>query len=121
MPAKLEPGVLYVAEEFSTAAHLCVCGCGSKIRTPLGPAEWSLRDTAAGPTLHPSIGNWQRSCRSHYWIINGQVEWSEQWTPEQIVAGRAREQIRRERYYANLNGRRILSRLWRWVRRLFGG
>lgn len=39
MPTALEPRVLYVSEEFGAAAHLCACGCGSKIRTPLGPTE----------------------------------------------------------------------------------
>jgi len=36
MPKELSPGILYVSEEFRTAAHLCACGCGSKVRTPLG-------------------------------------------------------------------------------------
>ena len=42
MPKELKPGVLYVSEEFGAAAHLCACGCGAKIRTPLGPTEWTL-------------------------------------------------------------------------------
>ena len=32
MPKDLKPGVLYVSEQFGAAAHLCACGCGSKIR-----------------------------------------------------------------------------------------
>jgi hypothetical protein len=66
MPKELQPGVLYVSEEFLTAAHLCACGCGAKIRTPLGPAEWSVEEAPQGPTLWPSVGNWQQGCRSHY-------------------------------------------------------
>lgn len=54
MPKQLEPGVLYVSEEFGAAAHLCACGCGSKIRTPLGPTEWSIEETENGPTVRPS-------------------------------------------------------------------
>ena len=65
MPKELEPGVLYVSEEFDAAAHLCPCGCGSKIRTPLGPTDWALEENDNGPTLHPSIGNWQLPCQSH--------------------------------------------------------
>jgi hypothetical protein len=65
IPAELRPGVLYVSKEFSIAVHLCACGCGTKIRTPLGPTEWSVKKTAKGPTLDPSVGNWQEPCQSH--------------------------------------------------------
>jgi len=68
MPKELKPGILYVSEEFGIAAHLCPCGCGSKIRTPLGPTEWSVEATNSGPSLRPSVGNWQQACQSHYWI-----------------------------------------------------
>lgn len=36
MPAQLEPGILYVSKKYRTAAHLCACGCGEKVRTQLG-------------------------------------------------------------------------------------
>ena len=68
IPAQLEPGVLYVSREFEIAVHLCACGCGTKIRTPLGATEWSVKKTKNGPILDPSVGNWQEPCRSHYWI-----------------------------------------------------
>src|SRR5258706_4587133 len=99
MPKGLRPGVLYVAEEFGAAAHLCACGCGSKVRTPLGPTEWSVEETERGPTMHPSIGNWQQECRSHYWIQDGNVVWGRQWSQSQIEAGRADEQERRREYF----------------------
>jgi hypothetical protein len=51
MPTELKPGVLYVSEEFGIAIHLCACGCESKIKTPLGPTEWSVKETKSGPTL----------------------------------------------------------------------
>ena len=73
MPKELASGILYVSEEFGTAAHLCPCGCGSKIRTPLGPADWGFVETEFGPTLDPSIGNWQRACQSHYWIKDVEI------------------------------------------------
>jgi hypothetical protein len=121
MPKELNPGVLYVSEEFGAAAHLCACGCGSKIRTPLGPTEWTFEETDNGPTLHPSIGNWQIPCQSHYWIIRGEVIWSTKWTPEQIEAGRHGEEERRHAYYDALDRKRggILRRFWRWVKSLF--
>jgi Family of unknown function (DUF6527) len=121
MPKELQPGVLYVSEEFGTAAHLCACGCGSKIRTPLGPTEWTFEETVNGPTLRPSIGNWQLPCQSHYWIIGGEVIWAPKWKPEEIAAGRRTEEERRRAYYDALDRKRggTLRRLWRWVKRLF--
>lgn len=73
MPAKLEPGILYASQKYRTAAHLCACGCGEKVRTQLGPLGWRLTNGRTGPTLFPSIGNWQKPCRSHYIISNGRV------------------------------------------------
>lgn len=120
MPKDLEPGILYVAEEFGAAAHLCPCGCGSKIRTPLDLTEWSLEETEEGPSLYPSVGNWQQSCQSHYWIHKGEIRWSNQWSPEQIAAGRHREEDRRRTYYTNLERRNgnPLKRFWFWLKEL---
>jgi hypothetical protein len=118
MPSSLAQGVLYVAEEFGTAAHLCACGCGVKVRTPLGPTEWSVKETETGPSLSPSIGNWQQACRSHYWIQAGRVHWASKWTQDQIIAGRQREEERRRAYYDGLQKPEIWQRLWRWLKSL---
>jgi hypothetical protein len=121
MPRQLQPGVLYVSAEFSTAAHLCACGCGTKIRTPLGPTEWKFTESAKGPTLWPSVGNWQQFCRSHYVIKHGDVLWAGQWTEAQVAAGRAREDRRRQAYYRDQQ--RIEKKensVSRWLRRVFG-
>jgi hypothetical protein len=120
MPSQLEPHVLYVSDKFHTAAHLCACGCGSKVRTPLGPTEWSFVDDDQGPSLDPSIGNWQRPCRAHYWIANGRVIWSTQWSDERILAARQLEQLRRERFYAQRYSSGWWARLWRSVKSLLG-
>jgi hypothetical protein len=122
MPKELRPGVLYVSEEFGTAAHLCACGCGSKIRTPLGATEWSIKETPAGPSLSPSVGNWQQACQSHYFIDQGEVVWAPKWTPQQVAAGRAGEQARRRAYFDDLDRQRrrgILRRIWLWLRRIW--
>lgn len=123
MPKELKPGVLYVSEEFGAAAHLCACGCGSKIRTPLGPTEWAFEETDRGPTLRPSVGNWQQACQSHYWIYRGEIKWADKWTPEQIAAGRRLEEERRCAYYDALNQQRggLLQRFWCWVKSFFKG
>jgi len=76
MPKELEPGILHVSEEFDVAGHLCACGCGNKVMTPLSPTEWSFHESEKGPSLRPSIGNWQLPCTSHYWVDGGKVEWS---------------------------------------------
>jgi len=122
MPNILGPGVLYVSDAFGTAAHLCACGCGAKVRTPLGPTDWKIEETPYGPSLFPSIGNWQQQCQSHYWIHRGQVLWAEQWSPEQIAGGRRREEARRRAYYDALAPRRagIIEKVWRWLRKLTG-
>ena len=122
MPDKLRLGILYVSLEFETAHHLCACGCGAKIRTPLGPTEWTFEETRGGPTLKPSIGNWQQACQSHYWIRRGAIVWAEKWTPEQIARGREAEAHRRTVYYETLySGRQgLVARLWRWLRGLIG-
>jgi hypothetical protein len=121
MPKELQPGTLYLSEEFGIAAHLCACGCGSKIRTPLGPTEWSVKETPSGPTVSPSVGNWQQACQSHYLITRGEVIWAEKWSAKQIAAGRAMEEKRRRAYYDDLDRRRggFVRRIWLWAKRLF--
>jgi len=99
LPKDLEPGILYVSQEYGVAGHQCPCGCGNKIITPLDPTEWAYSEKNGKPTLYPSIGNWQLPCRSHYWITKGKIEWSYQWTDEQIATGRVAEEERRKHYY----------------------
>lgn len=121
MPQRLEPGVLYVSKEFDIAAHLCPCGCGHKVMTPLGPTEWSFEEVGGKPTLRPSIGSWQLPCQSHYWIIQGEIRWAEQWTPAQIEAGRRAEEQRRRAHFDSLERRwrQPHRRIWRWLKKLF--
>ena len=120
MPKQLEPGVLYVSEEFGAVAHLCACGCGSKVNTPLAPTEWSLEETEDGPSLSPSIGNWQQACQTHYWITRGQVLWSKKWSRQEIEIGRRQANQRRQAYYAAMHPKGgLLGRLSRWIMGLF--
>lgn len=114
-----EAGILYVSERFKVAAHLCPCGCATKIITPLGPCEWSLSIKGGKPTIDPSIGNWQLPCRSHYWIINGVVEWSYPWSDRQIEVGRKAEENRRRKHYNKPNRKRWGTIVFRFFNRLF--
>lgn len=117
MPKTLEPGVLYFAEEFGAAAHLCACGCGTKIRTPIAPTEWAIYEGPKGVTIRPSVGNWQHPCRSHYLITDGEIEWCKEWTEAEIEAGRQREVARRTEYYAAQKKPGFFRRLWRRLTR----
>jgi len=117
IPRDLDAGVLYVSKPFDTAAHLCACGCGTKIRTPLGPTDWHVKATRGGPTLSPSVGNWQEPCQSHYLIIKGEVIWARQWTKSEIREGREAEQRRAAAYFEGRNRRGVFRRAWRWVTR----
>lgn len=122
LPRELEQGILYVSEEYGIAGHLCPCGCGNKIMTPLEPTEWSFKDDFKGPTLYPSIGNWQLPCRSHYWITNGKIEWSYQWSEEEILEGRKAEERKRKDYYDSLEEKQrnqsISRRIIDWIKKI---
>lgn len=90
-PERLEPGELYLAMEFATAAHLCACGCGVKVITPFSPTDWQMSFDGETVSLKPSIGNWTFQCRSHYWVRSGRVEWAGDMSQEAINAGRKRD------------------------------
>jgi hypothetical protein len=64
-----------VSATYSTAAHLCCCGCREEVITPLSRAQWVL--TFDGKvSLRPSIGTWALPCRSHYVIDRGHARWA---------------------------------------------
>lgn len=104
LPNTLSPGILYVSTEFEVAGHLCPCGCNEKVITPLGDIGWQYYKRNGKASLYPSLGNWELPCRSHYWIIDGQIEWSGLWTSEEIQKGREDEKKAVEKYFKNRNG-----------------
>lgn len=85
-PRELEPGRLYISHKYGAAVHLCCCGCGEKVVTPISPAEWRVHVANGRVTLHPSVGNWSMSCRSHYVIRDSQVIWAPKFSQRQIEA-----------------------------------
>ncbi|EKD84348.1 MAG: hypothetical protein ACD_39C00095G0006 [uncultured bacterium] len=121
IPKTLAPGVLYVSVEFGAAVHLCACGCGSKVSTPLGTAEWALTETPRGPSLRPSVGNWQLPCKSHYWITEGSIVWAASWSAAAVSENKLLTEQRRQAYYDSLKKESpgILTRLWNWFKNLF--
>jgi Family of unknown function (DUF6527) len=99
IPAKLEPGVLYVSMEYATAAHLCCCGCGSEVVTPFSPTDWAMIFDGQSLSLRPSVGNWSFRCKSHYWIDNGRVKWAGLMSDEKIAEGRSRDRIQKDKHF----------------------
>ncbi len=99
IPAALEPGILYMSEEFKIAMHLCACGCGSKVPISLGPAGWTVREQNGKPTIKPSIGSGQLLCNSHYSISEGKVKWALAMSAAEAVAALKSDHNRREAYY----------------------
>lgn len=104
-PAVFEQGVLYISEEFETAGHLCCCGCGEKVITPLNPAKWRLRKEGDTVSLSPSIGNWNYTCKSHYFISKNKVIEAGQLDAAKIKAVQHRDKRDMDRYVSIVNAR----------------
>jgi hypothetical protein len=100
IPVRLLSGKLYVSIIYGTALHLCCCGCGSEVVTPIHPTRWAFSYDGESISLHPSVGNWSLPCRSHYIVEKGRVRWAAQWSRAKIEAGRARERRDSSAYFA---------------------
>lgn len=101
IPEQLQEGVLYVSTTYATAAHLCFCGCGREVVTPLSPTDWRLTFNRKTVSLSPSIGNWSFPCRSHYWIKDNCVQWCGEMQQHAIDAGRVRDRLLKEAYFGD--------------------
>ena len=75
MSSILESGILYVSMKYAICGHLCACGCGEKVITPLSPKQWKIAYNGEDVTLYPSIGNYAFACQSHYFLTNGNIIW----------------------------------------------
>ncbi len=93
IPDTLQDGIVYISIRYATAMHLCCCGCGLEVVTPLNSAKWRLTERAGTVTLAPSIGNWTFSCKSHYWITGNNVRWAGAMSLEIIAAVKARDRF----------------------------
>jgi Family of unknown function (DUF6527) len=126
IPENLSPGRLYISMDFGMAVHSCACGCGAEVTTPLGPTDWFMVYDGDTVSLHPSIGNWNLPCRSHYVIRRGRVITAPSWTREQIAAERERDAKAKADYYgvpvptsipapSSSEPRWRWQRWWRWL------
>lgn len=77
IPVELEHGVLYVSIDYRTMSHLCACGCGRRVATPIRPSPhgWTMAYDGATVSVSPSVGLLKLPCRSHYFIDRGRVHW----------------------------------------------
>jgi hypothetical protein len=103
IPEEISEGTLFISIRFRTAVHLCACGCGTRIATPLSPADWELIFDGETVSLWPSVGNWSLPCQSHYWIRHNRIDWSKRWSRSQIEAGRDRDRRAKQRYLGELD------------------
>ncbi len=99
IPEAVADGVLYISVEYCTATHKCVCGCGNEVVTPLSPTDWRLTFDGDSVSLHPSIGNWNFECQSHYWVTDGQIRHAGKWTPKEIERGRQIDNESKTEYF----------------------
>lgn len=107
IPEELEEGVIYVSLPHATATHLCACGCGREVITPISPTDWQLTFDGESVSLKPSIGNWSYPCQSHYWLERGRIRWAPKWSREKIEARRAIDRRAKERRAAGLRTEQV--------------
>lgn len=117
IPDKPREGILYISREYKTATHLCCCGCGLAVVTPLNSAKWSISDHGNSVSLYPSIGNWSFPCKSHYWIDHGRVKWARHMSVKQISMVRVRDKVDAEKLAKGKAGK---GGLLGWIRHWFG-
>lgn len=129
-PSTFVDGVLYISEEFETAGHLCCCGCGERVITPLNPAKWQIRKDGNKVSLSPSVGNWNYACRSHYWISRSQVIEAKKFDSRTIQAVQRRDRRDMGRYIERTNATAtspkmqkpsLLDKMTDWLKKLFEG
>ena len=127
IPDKIEEGVLYISLEYCTAIHKCACGCGNEVVTPISPTDWKLIFNGKAISLHPSIGNWNFECQSHYWINNNKVEYAGRWTKKEIDLGRKQDKNHKDKYFdydqslpeKPINTKKTKSTIWSTITNFF--
>lgn len=120
IPDTLEEGIIYVSVRYATVVHLCLCGCGHEVVTPLSPTDWRLTFDGESISLRPSIGSWTLECRSHYWIRRNRVEWAATMSDVAILEGRRRSAAARSAREDESTARdpyplRLTRLFWNWL------
>lgn len=127
IPGTVDDGLLYISIKYATAVHKCCCGCGNQVVTPLSPMDWRLTFDGETVSLYPSIGNWNFSCQSHYWITRNQVTPAPRWSRMKIEAGREEDRARKKAHFEERSAAiretetpkaspKFLNRMLAWLR-----
>lgn len=119
IPSVLSPETMFVSIKYATVVHLCACGCGNEVVTPLSPRDWRLEFDGESVSIFPSIGNWSLTCRSHYWIKKNRVKWAADWPESRVENARKIDRTSREQVNPtnNFKGAR---QAWEKVSGFFG-
>lgn len=115
IPDALENGVVYISIPYRAVIHLCCCGCGEKISTPLSPAQWSVAYDGERISLCPSVGSGSLPCNSHYVISRNEVRWARPLTKAETEGARRRDQVVGAAHY----GAAERQSWWRYLVRSF--
>jgi hypothetical protein len=99
IPKEKEDNILYVSIPYATAVHNCLCGCGTKVVTPISPVGWTLTFDGETVSLSPSIGNWSFACRSHYFIRKDGVVWAGDMSDDEVALGRQQDRLARAAHF----------------------
>lgn len=110
IPGQLSEGVIYHNQDFEIAELLCACGCGHRI-TLLVPDGHQISVVGKTPTVTPSILVADATCRSHYFILSGEVEWMSAFSPGQA------ESVMRLQIARHVAGDRASRSVWDRLRR----
>ncbi|OZC91744.1 hypothetical protein CH254_04500 [Rhodococcus sp. 06-412-2C] len=112
-PTPMELGVLYVSTVYSTAGHICPCGCGREVITKLSPARYRIIFDGE-VSLKPSVAATGLPCNSHYFITRGRVDWHEKLSAAKAARVQASDQrsVEDRRMPAQPEAH-LLSRLWK--------
>jgi len=103
IPKELDEGVLYISDKYKVAVHKCASGCGEKVVTALSPADWQIRKKGELVSLYPSIGNWNFSCRSHYWIRDNRIVWAGDMSDAEIARVQQRDRADKIKHLERVN------------------
>ncbi len=109
IPKQLQQGVVYHTAKFKLAALLCACGCGHRVLL-LVPDSHEVLSQEGRATIRPSIAVCDGSCKSHYFVTGGEVEWLPAFT-----AGEVKSLMERQisRHVAeDPKARTLLRRAW---------
>jgi hypothetical protein len=119
IPEDLSEDVLYISMPFATAVHMCCCGCGQEVVTPITPTDWQLAFNGESVTLHPSIGNWSFKCQSHYFIRNNEIKWCGAWTKKQVAVGKSQDLSRKKEHFKQELKTSFLKLFWQKTKNFF--